>query len=145
MGSSDLRNIVLIDLDTEGNARIKALTDNKTLEYAPSWSPDGTIVTSIIQGARGNFNLQSIDVETGKVIATTNFDFGFINAQANPNWLPDGSALLFSSLDSGMGRAKRAQGYNSSRSNKPRPIIDVDTDVTDYTVLYASLSPVIAW
>ncbi|MFA5668901.1 MAG: hypothetical protein WC967_06635 [Balneolaceae bacterium] len=146
MMEGDLSKIVLIKLEEGGKMSTKTLTKNTIREFAPAWSPDGSIVTSIIENARGVLNLQSIEVETGEILGTTNFQVGFIDSEASPSWVPDGSALLFSSIKSSSVKAKgAAQDYNSSRSNKPSPIREIETDETGFTVMYVAWSRILKW
>jgi|AntRauTorckE6833_2_1112554.scaffolds.fasta_scaffold00344_24 dipeptidyl aminopeptidase/acylaminoacyl peptidase len=142
MGGGDDAEIVVLDLDDDGDAisTMTPLTDNNQYDGYPALSPDGSELVIVREDAAGVKNLVRIDAESGETLSTSKFERGFIDDQAHPGWSPDGTELLFTSVGRSTAKLK-AQDYNSSRSNKPNTIID--TDDTAFNVFHVVWSP--AW
>lgn len=149
MGGGDDGEIVILDLDSDGDGITDTvpLTNNDHFDGYPALSPDGEEILIIIEDEKGTKNFRLLSVETGETLATTNFEQGFIDDQAYPGWSPDGTELLFTSVNQTTAKASEigvmAKDYNSSRSNKPRSGIEIDTDRTDFNVMHVVWSP--AW
>src|SRR5262249_28151183 len=86
---------------------LRQLTNDAYADLQPSWSPDGRLIafatdrySSNVQTlAIGDYRLALVDAATGTVSPLRAFTSG---KNINPQWTPDGSALLFISERDGI-------------------------------------------
>jgi Tol biopolymer transport system component len=92
-----LTDLYIYDLNA---SRLQRLTNDPYAELQPAWSPDGTRIAFATDRFSsdlrtldiGDYRIGMIDVATGRVEQARAFTSG---KNINPQWSPDGSALLF--------------------------------------------------
>ncbi len=103
------RNFYVIDIDGQN---LKLLDKAKQACGNPVWSPDDSKITYIRNdiGAAGNFNIFTINVDGTNRIQLTNQ-----NDNYSPNYLPDNSAIIYTSLN---GTLSGVYKMNTDGTNK---------------------------
>lgn len=147
MGEGNGTEIGWVDLDSDGDGVTDQVTDNDHFDGYPALSPDRSEILIVVEDGERTKNFRVIDAKTGETLSTSDFEPGFIDDQAFPGWSPDGTEIIFTSVNPASakvsGSAVMAKDYNSSRSNKPSTGIEIDTDKTDFNVMHVAWSP--AW
>lgn len=92
-----LTDLFIYDLNA---SRLSRLTNDPYAEIQPAWSPDGRRIafatdrysSDLATLSIGNYRIALLDVESGRIEQTRAFTDG---KNINPQWTPDGSAVLF--------------------------------------------------
>lgn len=93
---SGLRHIYVASSD---GSEARALVDDQTINYEPTWSPDGRFVafSTHPEGEPRLMSAAVVDVETGDIVFSTAYRM----VETDPQWSPDGRyfTFVFDSMD----------------------------------------------
>jgi Tol biopolymer transport system component len=98
VGTDDEENLQIFVARIDGSG-IRQMTHNPIGAWSPAWSPDGTKIAYEGYGSEGVLNLFVLEVATGestRIADARIADAGHL-PRAQPQFTPDGSALLYSS------------------------------------------------
>lgn len=98
VGTDDEENLQIFIAGTDGSG-IRQMTHNPIGAWSPAWSPDATKIAYEGYGSEGVRNLFVLDVATAE--STRIADAGRVLPWAQPQFTPDGSALLYTDDISG--------------------------------------------
>jgi Tol biopolymer transport system component len=93
VGTDDEENLQIFIAGADGSG-IRQMTHNPIGAWSPAWSPDATKIAYEGYGSEGVRNLFVLDVATAE--STRIADAGPVLPWAQPQFTPDGSALLYS-------------------------------------------------
>jgi Tol biopolymer transport system component len=131
VGNDGTRQIFIANLDGTG---IRQVTDHPPGALWPAWSPDGTKIAYVGNKSSFRGNLFLLDVATGVATKVTD-DMAW-----GPQFTPDGSSLLYTSVSVEAGVEAAMPKIVSATGGKGRPLFDLQARGLGYAGS-ASLSP----